>query len=164
MKQLNLSAISYMSSPSNYVLDKILAAIKSFMVSYSDTWTSKCNAQKWSFPQRVSSVKVTKPTASCGFGHIYWWNLLFVLWCPRMQANIRQPISQWTKPWRGEGDFKQRDFGQCVIKNSSLEQYGSRFKQNYWLYFIPMPRTWFVQLSKSEENPWRSNSFSLQLY
>ena len=94
MKQLNLSAISYMSSPSNYVLDKILAAIKSFMISYSDTWTSKCNAQKWSFPQRVSSVKVTKPTASCGFGHIYWWNLLFVLWCPRMQTNIRQPISR----------------------------------------------------------------------
>ena len=44
-------------------------------------------------------------------------------------------------PWRGEGDFKQRDFGQCVIKNSSLDQYGSRFKQNYWLYFIPVPRT-----------------------
>ena len=31
-------------------------------------------AQKWSFLLRISSVNVTKSTASCGFGHMYWRN------------------------------------------------------------------------------------------
>ena len=32
--------------------------------------------KKWSFPLSISSIYVTKSAVSCGFGHIYWRNLL----------------------------------------------------------------------------------------
>ena len=31
--------------------------------------------KKWSFSLKISSVNVTKPAVSCGFGQIYWRNL-----------------------------------------------------------------------------------------
>ena len=41
--------------------------------------------KKWSFPLRISSVNVTKPVVSCGFGHIYWrntkWKTSFFVQC-----------------------------------------------------------------------------------
>ena len=35
--------------------------------------TTHCT-KKWSFPLRISSVKVTKSAWNCGFDHIYWRN------------------------------------------------------------------------------------------
>ena len=32
---------------------------------------------KWSFPLRISSINVTIPAVSCGFGHIYWRKISF---------------------------------------------------------------------------------------
>ena len=35
---------------------------------------SRTPHKKWSFPLRISPVKVTKSAVSCGFDHIYWRN------------------------------------------------------------------------------------------
>ena len=61
-----------------YILSKFASTTKDALYStgpfksFSKAETQHCT--KKSFSLRISSVNVTKPTVSCGFGHINWRN------------------------------------------------------------------------------------------
>ena len=51
--------------------------------------------KKWSIPSRFSSVKVTKPAVSCGFGHIYCRKMENFILC----AVLSKPQRVINNPW-----------------------------------------------------------------
>ena len=59
--------------------------LRSLWGSWLRLWVPRTLHKKWSFPLRISSVKVTSFVVSWGFGHISWRNplwktSLFVQW------------------------------------------------------------------------------------
>ena len=54
------------------LLLNIEAQIRPCQIAMMKLFTN--TAQKWRFPLRISSVKVTKSAISCGFCYIYWRN------------------------------------------------------------------------------------------
>ena len=94
-------------------------------------------AQKWIFPSRISSVNVNK---NCGFGHIYWRNLLwknsFFVHCT---FHCVKSVRIWSLSWSVLSRIctEYRDLQSTYSYSASMQENKEQKKIQIWTLFTP---------------------------